>query len=252
MAFIRGGSFMLGSLQGDADEKPVKRTTLQAYCVDLQEVTVKDYAACVNAASCAPQSDVDWTGISDFWRKNYSESCNWGKRDRDSHPINCVDWRQASAYCAWAGKRLPTEPEWEYAARGSDGRLYPWGNHKPTPRLLNACSEDDQRAGGRVSFSCLWGFAYAGGDGHPTTAPVGSFPQGRSPFGVHDLAGNVREWTSSPLCPYDAKDCVSVARVQRGSGWGSDDPQSFRATFRTGSIESYRDHDLGFRCARDP
>jgi formylglycine-generating enzyme required for sulfatase activity len=111
---------------------------------------------------------------------------------RQDHPINCIEWKQAVAYCKWTGKRLPTEQEWEYAARGTDGRKWPWGNEKP----------DAKRA-------CL--------DGKEGTCPVGRFPSDASPFGVLDMEGNVGEWTSSPI--WECADDTKCDHIFRGDGW---------------------------------
>ena len=99
--------------------------------MDLTEVTVAIYDACVRAGSCTRAGGPD---LDPF--------CNEGKPERANHPINCVDWNQAMTYCNYIGARLPTEPEWEYAARGSDGRKYPWGNTPPNAHLLNACGDE--------------------------------------------------------------------------------------------------------------
>src|SRR5262249_12710325 len=124
--------------------------------------------------------------------REISPYCN--RADRGDHPVNCVDWNQAATYCRSSGRRLPTEAEWEYAARGSDGRLYPWGNEPPDARRLNACGRECVAFGKRLGreFRAM----YDGDDGWETTSPVGSFPAGASPFGALDMAGNVWEWTA--------------------------------------------------------
>ena len=114
--------------EGDADEHPAHTLTLPGFCMQRLEVTVADYQTCLNAGVCTP------TGT--------DAQCNLNQSGRGTHPVNCVDFTQATSYCAFIGARLPTEPEWEYAARGIDGRKYPWGNAPPSPRLLNACGDE--------------------------------------------------------------------------------------------------------------
>ena len=196
MKRIPSGTFKYG------DDKRDK--TLPSFCMDTTEVTVDAYKAC---SSCsAPNTD----GF-----------CNWGKSDRGNHPINCVDWNQATAYCASVTKRLPTEEEWEYAARGADGRDYPWGNNAPDNQLC--WKRWDSKLG---------------------TCPVSSYPAGRSPFGLDDMSGNVWEWTSTL---YDAN---KTDRVDRGGGWSVDDPAWVRASSRYYFAPTYRIIVVGFRCLR--
>jgi formylglycine-generating enzyme required for sulfatase activity len=192
------------------NETPLKEITLSAFAIGKYEVTVAEYARCVTAGTCA----VPGTG----------DICNWNVTDREQHPINCVSWYDSATYANWrsgqvglslcyntttwevdwncTGYRLPTEAEWEKAARGLDGRLYPWGNANMTGDLLNSDS------------------------GHST--PVGSYPNGISPFGAYDMAGNVEEWVGDWFssgyyvsCPTtDPRGPSSVgSRVIRGGSW---------------------------------
>ena len=218
MVAIPGGTFMMGSSSGEDAEKPVHRVELDGFCMDVTEVTVEAYAQCVSAGSCT--------------KPDTGEGCNWGQSGKGNHPINCVDWYQAEAYCTWVGKRLPTEQEWEYGARGGSRQLeYPWGSEAPGSR---AC----------------WNRS----DG---TCPVGSYPSGDSPFGLHDMAGNVWEWVQDWYGPYPTSVSKNYAghssglfRVIRGGGWGNNDPSLLRGSRRYLLTPDDRGYALGIRCAR--
>ncbi|MEO7327843.1 MAG: SUMF1/EgtB/PvdO family nonheme iron enzyme, partial [Minicystis sp.] len=182
---------------------------------------------------------------------------NGDRADRDNHPLNCIDWTQAATYCAWAGGRLPTEAEWEYAARGKDGRKYPWGNADPGPTLLNACGSECRALGAKVGAK--WPVMYEGNDGWETTAEVGKFPLGASPFGLLDMAGNVWEWTADVEAPYEASAQVNpridkgpdmLRRVIRGGAWHNNDASRVRGAYRSGHDVASRYDIVGFRCAR--
>jgi len=257
MVPVPAGTFQMGSLAGvgEDDEHPQHEVTLSAYCIDKTEVTVKAYAACVEAKGCSPAAlTVRGTRLSSDQVLRYSRFCNG--HDRPNHPLNCVDWDQATAYCTWAGKRLPTEAEWEYAARGNDGRRYPWGNEAPSAKRLNACGSE---CVGLAKFDLGqgWGEMYNASDGWETTAPVGSFPDGASPFGVLDMAGNVWEWTADWYDKYAAAAAVDprgttagAARVDRGGSWNYNNAEYVRTAFRAWVSASDRVMDVGFRCAR--
>jgi formylglycine-generating enzyme required for sulfatase activity len=257
MVRVPAGTFRMGSLVGvgDADEHPQHEVTLSAYCIDRTEVTVKAYAACVAAKGCsAAPLTVSWSWVSAEDVKRYSRFCN--REDRPDHPINCVDWNQAAGYCTWAGKRLPTEAEWEYAARGTDGRAYPWGNEAPSATRLNACGSECV-AMARRHLNLDWKKVYDASDGWETTAPVGSFPEGVSPFGVLDMAGNVWEWTADWYGAYPAAAATNprgatsgAGRALRGGAWDSEDAGHVRAADRDRDGASHRSVDVGFRCAR--
>src|SRR6266542_2419015 len=184
MIAIAGGTFTMGSKYGPDEEKPPHETVLAPFQLDATEVTVAAYDICVRAGRCSAAGT--------------SEGCNFGKADRGTHAINCVDWTQAVAYCSWVGRRLPSEEEWEFAARGTEGRSYPWGEDKIDSR--NVC------------------WMHGPNDG---TCPVGSRMVGDTPAGVHDLAGNVSEWTSSRSCAYGNGTCSDL-RVHRGGAWNSE------------------------------
>jgi formylglycine-generating enzyme required for sulfatase activity len=236
MVSVPGGTFMMGSVDGNADERPVHSVTLSAYCIDKTEVAVVDYRACVHSKNCRPADEGNF--------------CNWGRAGMDHHPINCVDWSMAESYCTWHGRRLLTEAQWEFAARGSDDRTYPWGNEPPGPERLNSCGSE-----------CQWpNKMYPGDDGWATTAPVGSYPAGASPFGALGMAGNVREWVEDDYTEYSAveeKDpsgrsqrSTLTTRVNRGGGWFYGDPSGVRTSKRERNDPGDRVMDLGFRCAR--
>src|SRR5262249_6708533 len=146
-----------------------------------------------------------WSSISEHDRAVYDPLCN--ARDpeaRAMHPINCVTWENAAAYCAQAGKRLPTEAEWELSARGPDGRKYPWGDDPPSAVFLNACGKECSAWAkkNRVDDMAM----YEADDGWVHTAPVGSFPKGASRYGLEDVVGNVWEWVADWHAPYVAGD----------------------------------------------
>jgi len=194
---IPGGTF---NYQGQQE------VTIKPFKLADTDVTVAGYKACVQAGKCsAAKTD---------------QFCNWGASGRDDHPINCVDWNQATAFCRWIGARLPTEQEWEYVASGgSEGRTYPWGNDEPGDR---PCW---QRLGeGKANSTC----------------PVGSHKASDSKWGLHDISGNVWQWTSSD---YD-----SGNKIIRGGSWGDVDAESLRARYRGRCDPSNTNDNIGFRC----
>ena len=172
------------------------------------------YRACVTAGKCTPpQSSLATLFVS----KVDGEFCNWEIKGREDHPINCVDWSQANAFCAAAGKRLPTEAELELAARGATMQTHPWGEEAPDSTRINGCGDEcanwfhqDRHWG--------WNSTYPGSDGYVTTAPVGSFPAGASPFGALDMVGNVAEWTADWYGPYSAQPARNPTGPTEGTG----------------------------------
>lgn len=282
MVLIPAGPFIMGSNQSDSgkqaqefgsskpwyvDEKPQRELRLDAYLIDKYEVTNAQYRDFVRKANY-------W--VSPAWRDNgyllepeilkqadlptlrrlasdtFNIPANPAKlnqaellraidrerKKQDTLPVTAVSWANANDYCHWANKRLPTEAEWEKAARGSDGREYPWGNNWD-PKRLNAGQGED------------WEFG---------VAPVGSYPSGASPYGVHDMAGNVMEWVQDWYEPYPGSKYTTTAygkqyKVVRGGGWGGMGHYAIAQFYRT----AYRLYmkpdslfvDVGFRCAKD-
>jgi len=256
MVAVPAGRFLMGSPEGegDANEHPQHEATVSAYCIDRTEVTVAAYAACVAAKGCREPRLTTNSTVS--FRDTVNLVHRWCNRaDRPDHPINCVDWDEAAAYCSWNGKRLPTEVEWEYAARGNDGRVYPWGNEAPGVKRLNACGTECVAILKRVEYSME--SMYDGDDGWEATAPVGSYPEGASPFGVLDMAGNVSEWTADWYIDYAQRaeanpqgPSTEMSRVFRGGGWNTRGTDKVRVTARDWPEPTLRTIDLGFRCAR--
>ena len=139
--FVPAGTFRMGAGPDEKDaspqERPARDVSVRAFCIDRTEVTVADHARCAAAGACTPASAIIVSpNLSSEDIRFWSTFCNAGHADRLDHPVNCVDWKQAVTYCAWAGGRLPTEAEWEYAARGTDGRRYPWGDDPPRVERL--------------------------------------------------------------------------------------------------------------------
>jgi formylglycine-generating enzyme required for sulfatase activity/serine/threonine protein kinase len=260
MAKIPGGKFFMGSDdKNDRDnEHPAHQVELSPYCIDRTEVTVAKYKECSDRGECkrAPREN-DFPGIDAKDHAVYDPLCTI--RDPETkaqHPINCVDWALADAYCKAQNERLPTEAEWEFATRGSDGRKYPWGDDPPTKGgRLNACGKEcvawGKKNGAEVEAM------YPADDGFATTAPAGSFPAGSSPFGLEDVVGNVWEWVGDWYGPYgpgkqiDPKGpATGTERVMRGGAWNGGDPAWVRPTYRFKSAPTLRSHGIGFRCAK--
>jgi formylglycine-generating enzyme required for sulfatase activity len=207
-----------------SDEKPGRQVFLNAYFIDRTEVTVEQYSRCVRAGQCTPPEK--------------EEDCNWEKEGREGHPVNCLTWHQADAYCRWAGGRLPTEAEWEKAARGRDGRMFPWGNQ-------DAGCERAVMSGA------------TGGCGKRSTWPVCSKEKGKSPYGLCDMSGNVWEWVADWYQPDyyllgPVKNPTGPAqgtyRCERGGSWYGV-PKYLRVSNRDRDLPQARDDSIGFRCA---
>ncbi|UQA54559.1 formylglycine-generating enzyme family protein [Polyangium aurulentum] len=204
MAFIKGGAYKMGFLKNEA--------TVGDFCLDTTEVTAKDYAACVDAKKCNENF------------VNCAPESTYKKEGKEDHPMVCVDFQQAIDYCAAQGKRLPTDEEWEWAARGGpEGRLFPWGNDEPKDQLC-----------------------WSGKGARKGTCSVKEHPGGASAQGLLGLAGNVFEWTTNRL------DSRGKDRVGRGGSWRDGLPNMMRND-RPGKFEvTYRCGFLGIRCAAAP
>jgi len=262
MIEIPGGKFFMGSdekAEWAERERPAHKVQLAPYCIDRFEVTTAQYKACSDKGDCKRAStENDFEGITDKLHKTFDPLCNI--RDpaaMASHPINCVDWQMAVDYCQAAGKRLPTEAEWEFATRGSDGRTYPWGDEVPTAGHLNACGKECLAWSRKRGIFDQEAMYPKEDDGFPTTAPVGSFPKGKSVFGVEDVVGNVWEWTSDWYAPYstavetDPKGpSTGKERVIRGGAWNGSQPTWVRPTFRYSDVPTSKSYGIGFRCAK--
>ncbi len=259
MAMVPASTFFMGSDERDVepDERPAHKVRLDAYCIDRTEVTVAAYAACVAGGACSGAWDGnDWAGITKSDHTTFDGLCNSrAPASRGLHPANCVSWTQAQEFCASLSARLPTEAEWELAARGTDGRRYPWGDAEPTSSRLNACGAECV-AWGKKHGVDLVGMV-RDDDGWPTTAPAGSFPAGASPFGVLDMTGNVWEWVLDRHGPYEAAESSAPTgpaagdeRVLRGGAWNGSDSSWVRPTYRFSASPVMRSHGIGFRCAR--
>ena len=249
MVYVPAGEFQMGSTDEQVDqawktckefhpdckrelfedEQPAHTVALDGFWLDRTEVTNEQYRVCVEAGVCDP-SEYEDTKLND-----------------ENQPMVGVDWYDAEDYCQWAGARLPTEAEWEYAARGPEGRAYPWGDTFDGTKL-NFCDKNCPRDPAATDKSV--------DDGHKYTAPVGSYPDGASWCGALDMAGNLWEWVADWLGPYPAGPQVNPtgpasggSRVRRGGSWIN------YSYFVRSATRSYWDHDYGkvhngFRCAR--
>lgn len=231
MVRIPGGSFWMGSGDDTTNENPERWTTVESFELDVTEVTVAQYRECVAAGACEPPIPWEW-----------SRYCNWKAKHRDDHAVNCLSWEGASAYCEWAGKRLPLEEEWEYAARGTDGSTYPWGEEPPRAQLC-----------WHRKFRPIQEDQYAADDDETTkqegTCAVGTHPADTSSFGAKDLGGNVSELTWTESCDLVSRtELGTCGHIARGGYWYAREAHDVRATVRREFASFF--HAFGFRCAR--
>ena len=229
MVYVPAGEFQMGSNEGNSDERPVHTVALDGFWIDKTEVTNAQYGKCVEAGPC-----------------DGSEFADDSEYSGATQPVVGVDWTDARDYCNWAGVRLPTEAEWEYAARGPEGWLYPWGNEFDGTKL-NYCDRNCEYKQADESAD----------DEYAKTAPVGSYPGGASWVGALDMAGNVWEWVAdwydedfyerSPKLNPPGPDSGS-SRVLRGGSWFYS-PDYVRGSFRLDWFPVFRSDHSGFRCA---
>jgi formylglycine-generating enzyme required for sulfatase activity len=260
MVCVPAGEFLMGSVNdkaADVDEEPQHRVNLSAYWIDMYEVTNGKFGSFIT--STGYQTEAERAGGGDIWidaldttQPSFDSGAYWknplgdGSGIDSNHPVTQVSWYDAKAYCEWAGKRLPSEAEWEKAARGTDGRRYPWGSWDGT--LAN-----------HADSSTHFSWSESDNDGYQYTSPVGAFSGGASPYYALDMTGNVWEWTADW---YDANYYKSrpnpdinptgpasgTYRVSRGGSWAYVS-WMVRPAIRYGYDPFYHRSDIGFRCA---
>jgi iron(II)-dependent oxidoreductase len=236
MIRVPAGMFLMGSHDGPEDERPQHQVNLAEFLIDRTPVTNAQFARFLNAKGAQAADGQRWYDTDDNDARIHRREGQWtADAGSENHPVVEASWYGAVAYCAWLGKRLPTEAEWEKAARGTDGRKYPWGNEPP----------DRSRA----HFGAGWN----------ELRPVGSLPKGASPYGILDLAGNGWEWVSSAYRPYpydpnDGREELARLQVRVTRGGGHDSSLAELTTTQRGRQVSRNPrgghHNIGFRCAR--
>jgi len=263
MVIVPAGEFLMGSPAGSDgfdDEQPQRRVFVGAFWIDRHEVTNTNYLSFMQATEHRVPQNANPAAT--LWENNKPLPGN------ENHPVVNISWDDAVAYCRWLGKRLPTEAEWEKAARGADGRRYPWGNEWDYSKANSA----SYWTGRTVEFASAaeWEAFWIKGEGariskekgikgEVLTVPVGSFPQGASPYGLFDMAGNAGEWVqdwfdpnyykSAPLSDPSGPDKGAV-KAMRGGSWLKP-ALSLRTSDRDWGTMDSRPSGTGFRCAKD-
>ncbi len=238
MVLVPAGAFEMGSAEGAADERPPHRVTLAAFQIDRVPVNNTQFTEFLEALGPRAPDGARYFDEDDPDARIRRHGGRWRTDDGfGAHPVVEASWLGATAYCAWRGKRLPSEAEWEKAARGTDARRFPWGNDPP----------DETR--GR--FAAGWN----------ETTPVGRYPRGASPYGVLDMAGNVWEWVSSayrayPYSATDGREDPTPGPIRGTRGGGHDSPAAHLTATQRGLGVSRNPaaghHNIGFRCANEP
>ena len=252
MVLIPAGTFQMGSITGDVDEAPVHRVELDAFYMGQHEVTNAEYQAFVTATGHPVPRGIGYTAVYERLKQDY-EPWSDPRFNHPDQPVTTVTWFDAAAYCEWAGKRLPTEAEWEKAARGGlEVTRYPWGNAEPNNTTANFADSQTDFEWRSVDVN----------DGYLFTAPVGSFPP--NGYGLFDMAGNVWEWCAdwysstyysdtqgeeSPHRNPKGPD-IGERRVLRGGTWYRD-AHTIRNAERISDYPNNSLNVVGFRCAMD-
>jgi len=236
MIRIPAGIFVMGRSDGPEDERPGHKVNLDEFFIDRNQVTNSQFARFLNAVGPQGRRGEKYYDIDDNDARIHRREGKWvADAGHENRPVVEASWFGAATYCAWTGKRLPTEAEWEKAARGTDGRKYPWGNEPPD--------------GSRAHFNSGWN----------DFRDVGSFLKGASPYGVLDMAGNGWEWVTSayrpyPYDPHDGREDLTEDQVRGTRGGGQDSNAEDLTVTQRGRHVSRNPrgghHNIGFRCAR--
>ena len=263
MILVPAGEFTMGDPAGGVgfpDEQPQRRVYISSFFLDRLEITNRDYVAFVQATG--HRSPAHSNPVLTLWENRQPLP------GIDDHPVVNVSWEDAAAYCRWAGKRLPTEAEWEKAARGTDGRRYPWGDEWDFTRANSASYWANRtvefRSGAEWDAFWLKGEGAQlsrkhGVKGEVLTMPVGSFLDGTSPYGALDMAGNVAEWVADWFNPNYYRDAPltdppgperGAVKAMRGGSWLKP-AASLRTSDRDWGTMDSRPSGTGFRCAKD-